>query len=162
MKITGKLNYISDGDHGVGILVSGHDGFINTKDSIDAITVNKKDLVTVDVQVVNKNGKTYYNFKAADLVPAAAGDVATSSKPAAAVAPTKGGYNPNGARIGMALNNAALDSRATDNIGNKEYLIKQAKFYLDVTDELENPSADAATDNVATDVLDKIDFSEAS
>ena len=164
MKITGKLNKISDGQYGVGILVSGHEGFINTKDSLKAVLANvsEGDFVEVDAQVVNKNGKTYYNFTADKLRRGNA-----SAAPAAGTK-TSSTDKVDGAVRGMAFNNAIQTAISAGRLNDDEFIINQTiRFYkLQATIEArlnETPkAAPVAQEQAVADALDGLEFGEAA
>lgn len=158
MLIKGKLNKVSDGQYGVGILVTGHDGFINSKDSLASIEKNVRqgDFVEVDVDVVNKNGKTYYNFKA-DSIRKAEGGATTSAKASDKV---------DGAVRGMAFNNAVQVALAAGKANDDEFLIAQTvrlyKLQARIEAAISTPTEEATTEPTSVDsVLAGLDFAAA-
>jgi uncharacterized ParB-like nuclease family protein len=159
MKITGKLNKVSNGQYGVGILVTGHTGFINTKDSLAAVEANARegDFVEVDVQEVHKNGKTYYNFKADGIKKITADQVVKNRS-------AKKEESISGMVRGMAFNNAVAIAIAEDKTGDDQFLIDTTvrlyNLQPKIEDTLSNP-APVSQEAAVEETLDNIDFGEA-
>lgn len=143
MEVKGRISAIADskkfGTDQVDGTILKIEGFgddktwIKSRDYRSKFKADKGDMVSVEVETKEVKGKEYHNTTADSLKVLSAGSTAPK-------APAKSSYNPDGARLGCAYNNACEDARTAKKIGDGEYIKKAFEFHLNNLNEFENPA----------------------
>lgn len=145
MQLQGTIEVLMDSTNqqsgkvdGAVIKLNNFDNWIKTssyKSAVEKAGIKKGDEVILEAQEhTAKSGKNYYTFDVADVrvsnsntsVPAAP----AAKRKTTGYTPKKSGtYNPDGARIGCAYNNACIDAREVKKDGDTNFIIERAAFH---------------------------------
>lgn len=162
--VTGKVVFFGDSDFGGSSLKLDNTEFLRSRSKVSDApeAIEKGDIVSVDTNTVNKDGKTYHNYDINTVRKVSAGSASTSS-----AAPAQAGASDrvDGAVRGMAFNNAVTIALAAGKSDDDAFLVATTVRLYNLQAAIEaaiKKVPEANQEESVDSVLDGLDFGSAA